>query len=125
MKLEGDYLYPETPEEAMAFLGMHGDRFLPSGMLWWRYDKIDVAFIAETFRFNQLLRISRTVARKTLCYQEGEPWCRLDDTEDLVVIGNWSAKRSIEFGNTYLHKRALYLLNNADEFRTLSGWLQA
>ena len=117
MKLEGDYLYPETPEEAIAFIDceVEVDLFL-SG-----WSGAEAGFRIDFRRLDrpEQYRIHRTVALESLRYRKGEPWCFAMTSG--ILVGNWEERCVVELR---FHKRAIYLVSNADEFRDLAQWLE-
>jgi len=121
MKLEGDYMYPESPEEAAAFLGKEIE--FRNYRVIGPYNKVTLTNVTTIMIDIQSFRISRTVAREALRYREGEPWaCVGDNTAEDIDVGGYIVD---EFQARYvLHKRAVYLVSNAEEFRALAQWLQ-
>ncbi|HKK21006.1 MAG TPA: hypothetical protein VJ983_05985 [candidate division Zixibacteria bacterium] len=124
MKLEGDYLYPETPEEAIAFLSGYFEQKWDDEV-WHKAVGLQNGDCSNVGV--EALRIPIQAVREAIRYQEGEPWCGLtplgnDDYEILEV----SKQSGDEWSNPFptLHKRAIYLVNNADEFRDLYEWLK-
>jgi len=116
MRIEGDYLYPESPEEAMAFLGKEIE--FRNYRVIGPYNKVTLTNVTTIMIDIQSFRISRTVACEALRYREGEPWC--EDEDEMIVMYSSDSRDAPAAPINALHKRAIYLVNSANEFRDLS-----
>ena len=123
MRIEGEYLYPETAEEAITFLQcdyQRGGWINDDGSQAWMSERyLEVDCIPDE------IRIHISVVREILKYRPEEPWC---------FVGPWGDDEEIRISNYHvfewgpktlgLHKRAIYLVNNAEQFRQLYDWLK-
>lgn len=117
MKYVGKHLYPESPEEAMPFLGQDvAGQDENNDRMWWAIHGLSVADLVV----NPRIRIHVDVAREALAYQEGETCCYVEDYRGIVIVSEFHPAIP---GKLVLSYRAVFIAHNADQFRALYQFL--